>query len=131
MRYYYVIKAGYSAEILKVATEKKTLQCSDCYEEIGCELVEMVPVKLVGRNQYTMILDEEGKLTGKALNVTASTLADLYPDYIVGTVIITKNYNFDTFTEEQASLFEAQLAGWQSLRSLANGRQYKVISKES
>ena len=107
MRYYYVAQVN-KAEVTKVATNKAKLGLQDCYNTIGCEWVEMVPGK-VGKKSYTIILDEEGKLTGRALNPVASWMYNNPYDCIVGTAVIAKTQGWNTFTEEQAAEFDKAL----------------------
>ena len=111
MRYYYVAQVN-GGRVVKVATDKKKLELHDCYKAIGCEMVEMVGAK-VGGKSYIIILDEEGKLKGRALNPVATRLyCNLYGrpvDCIVGKAVIAKTSGWATFTEEQATVFDRDL----------------------
>lgn len=108
MRYYYVAQVN-KARVVKVATEKTHLELQDCYTAIGCEWVEMVNFRAGGKT-YTMIVDEEGKLTGKALNPVASMLYANPYDCIAGKAVITKTRGWATFTEDQAKEFDTGLS---------------------
>lgn len=107
MRYYYVAQVN-KAQVVKVATTKTHLELQDCYNAIGCQWVEMVNFKFRGKS-YTMIVDEEGKLTSKALNPVGSMLYANPYDCIAGKAVITKTRGWATFTEEQAKVFEEAL----------------------
>lgn len=107
MRYYYVAQVN-GGRVAKVATNKMKLGLHDCYKAIGCEMVEMVGAKLGGKS-YTVILDEEGKLTGRAFNPVATRLYGNPYDCIVGKAVITKTSGWSTFTEEQATVFDKDL----------------------
>ena len=107
MRYYYVAQVN-KAKVVKVATNKTSLGLNDCYKAIGCDWVEMVGCK-AGKKSYTIVLDEEGKLTGQALNPVASRLYHNTYDCIVGKAVIVKTNARGTFTEKQAAEFDKYL----------------------
>jgi hypothetical protein len=62
---------------------------SELYKLIECELVEVVTLQ---SGKY-MIMDEEGKLKGKAINKLASSMYKPYED-IVGKVVICERSMF-------------------------------------
>jgi hypothetical protein len=61
----------------------------ELYSLLNCSLVELVNVN----RDYIMIVDEEGRLTGKPINEKASDLVKDRYDFIVGDVIVChQNY---------------------------------------
>lgn len=116
MRYYFVIRTN--GAIFKVATKKPRLSLQDCYAAIGCDWVEMVPIK-VAKKSYTMILNEEGKCEGKEWNSIATALYANPRDQIVDNVVITKTVGWATFTEEQAAEFAEVISRYNQVQEVA------------
>lgn len=106
MAYFYRITVDGTVE--KVKTDKKNLTLQDCYKATESDIVQMVHCYGL-KHSYTMVLDEEGKLTGRFLNMLATMMYANPYDVIVGTVVITKTAGFGTFNEKQCEVFEDEL----------------------
>lgn len=106
MAYFYRITVDGTVE--KVKTDKKNLTLQDCYKATESDIVQLVHCYCM-KHSYTMVLDEEGKLTGRFLNGLATMMYNIPYDVVVGTVVITKTDGFGTFNEKQCEVFEKDL----------------------
>lgn len=99
--YAIVIKSSVLTKSGKEVVEKIPLESPDVdikklYEWTNCDLIDIVPCSSEtmptksDHYRYLMIVDDNGKLKGSRVNVTASLLygADPYIDFIVGDVVI-------------------------------------------
>jgi len=107
MRYYYVANPNRTI-VKQVATEKEHLSLDDCYRILDAFVVENARFAFGGK-QYTMVVDENGKLLDKPVNQFATYLYHQPFDRIAGTALIVKTAGWATFTEEQAEVFNAAL----------------------
>lgn len=76
---------------IKISGDIDFVQCDDLddyYREIDCDTVQMVTPHDSKRKDLVMILDDNGKLVGKDVNMIASGLYALDYDLIVGDVLI-------------------------------------------
>jgi len=72
-------------ETVVLPADNKEFTLDELYDLIGCSMVQMIYLP----SGKTMWLDEEGKLSGKEINMEATMKSGLYPhDVIVGNVLI-------------------------------------------
>lgn len=70
-------------------------QLAELYELLGTDVVQVIPVPRPP--DHIMILDEEGKLKGAAINSQATHIAAAYlalGDFIVGVALVTQRKEF-------------------------------------
>lgn len=82
--YYYLITTDDA--IIEKQTDRR-YELSDFYELIDCDCIQHVMTD----NGYDMILDDEGKLKSKPINLIATRLYNNPYDFIVGDVLICTN----------------------------------------
>lgn len=74
-------------ELELVEVDMKTDFLQTCYDIIGCDLIEILPLELNEDNKYSIILDEEGKLKESTPNIRIWDGREI----TVGTCIIIKD----------------------------------------
>lgn len=111
MYYWICLRADNTAGLFKTDSRSKIVSYTDFqYIKSECEMAyaETVPITY-GSIRYQMLVDEEGKINDKPLNVVATALFNDF-DYIVGDVAIlgmpigSDMYYMDR--DEAESLFE-------------------------
>ena len=111
---------------LRIVDVPEGFECSDLAKIIGCDWIEIVrPQRL--KDGLVMIVDEEGKLKGKAVNEIGSYYygADLHGDPIVGDCLILMEQMGDdgpelaTMTDDEAvdamMSFLKEVVGWRGI----------------
>ena len=87
---YLIIRPNHDIELVESEDEEFTLE--EFHEKIDCEFIENVricnPEVADPRERLFMVIDEEGKLTGKNANFIASILYGAFDDVIMGTVVL-------------------------------------------
>lgn len=119
MRYYYVANPNRTI-VKQVATEKEHLSLDDCYRILDAFVVENARFAFGGK-QYTMVVDENGKLLDKPVNQFATYLYHQPFDRIAGKALIVKTAGWATFTEEQAEVFNAALTAGSCAVKISKG----------
>lgn len=81
---------------------------ADYYKEIECSCIETAPIYNSLKGKYKdfpslLIIDENGKLDGKGINIIASFLFSNPCDFIVGNCLLAKieGEDFCGYTEEE------------------------------
>ena len=70
----------------------KDFQLQELYDLVECEMIEIV--RRIGRHssRSVIVIDEEGKLTGKPLNQNATNVAKIdHRDCIVGNALVCED----------------------------------------
>jgi len=85
----YFIPVGHKGNYIDVAPHNgNTFTLQELYKKLDCELIEIINLK----DEWIMIIDEEGKLHNKKINDIATTYFrkqnPYVHDFIVGDVIL-------------------------------------------
>ena len=106
----YVIKVNASPDSVALLKTSNDLSLEFLQNQVG-GLIQVIKTDF---KKVLMILDEEGKLKRKRVNLTATNIGNL-PLYncIVGDVLLVKDKGADmsVFTEEEANKLMNELAG--------------------
>lgn len=103
---YAYIKITTNDEYIIVPAETNKLSLDDYYREINTDCIDIQPTTV---DDLYMIIDDEGKLKEKPMNITASLFFPSDIDYIVGDVLIGQRGIEDIYAleyEEAVELME-------------------------
>lgn len=96
--YLILIKAG--GGVAKISCDY-SIPLDFLYETIGCDTIDIVPAHYINelkKRDYALVLDDNGKIKSKPVNVLASSIYAPLQDFVVGDVLLGRRER--TSTEE-------------------------------